>query len=288
MNEVKMEKSSGSPAGAEHPKRVGFKPKARTAVVQQPKFEGRCDGLKGFTFDCTDSRQTTGFSTSIKELAEYFGRTYTYGGDIRWTVENEKMFPVPCPKDVAADDGATIKRIWERRVDEYAKRENKLAANCDTVFSLILGQCSEYMRAKLEGLDSYEKMKGGFDTIALIKAIKGLTYQFDGQKYHSMALHQAKNRFYNLYQGREMTNAQFLDKFQTCVAIVDQLGGDNLGRYYTAVKNEIEAMGKSRHPRYPGTSTSQLPTLLHQTRHVMESCWRISKTTLPREPTTTR
>jgi hypothetical protein len=106
-----------------------------------------------------------------------------------------------------------------------------------------LGQCSEYMRAKLEGLDSYEKMKDGFDMIALIKAIKGLTYQFDGQKYHSMALHQAKKRFYNLYQGREMTNAQFLDKFQTCVTIVDQFRVDNLGRDYTAVKNEIKAMG---------------------------------------------
>jgi hypothetical protein len=160
MNEVKMEKITGSPAGAAHPKRGGFKPKARTAAVQQPKFEGRCDGLKGFTFDCTDSLQTTGFNTSIKELAKYVGRTYTYGGDIRWTVENEKMFPVPCPKDVAADAGATINRIWERRVDEYVKRENKLAANCETVSSLILGQCSEYMRAKLEGLDSYEKNEG--------------------------------------------------------------------------------------------------------------------------------
>jgi hypothetical protein len=40
-----------------------------------------------------------------------------------------------------------------------------------------------------------------------------------------------------------MTNAQFLDKLQTCVAIVDQFGGDNLGRDYTAVNNEIEATG---------------------------------------------
>jgi hypothetical protein len=134
MNEVKMEKSTGSPAGAAHPKRGGFKPKARTAAVQQPKFEGRCDDLKGFTLNCTDSRQTTGFNTSIKELTKYVGRTYTYGGDIRWTVENKKMFPIPCPEDVAADAGAKIKRIWERRVDEYINRENKLAANCETVF----------------------------------------------------------------------------------------------------------------------------------------------------------
>jgi hypothetical protein len=111
MNEVKVEKSTGSPAGAAHPKRGGFKPKARTAAVQQPKFEERCDDLKGFTFNCTDSRQTACYNISIKDLAEYVGRTYTYGGDIRWTVENEKMFPVPCPKDVVAYAGDKDKLI---------------------------------------------------------------------------------------------------------------------------------------------------------------------------------
>jgi hypothetical protein len=59
-----------------------------------------------------------------------------------------------------------------------------------------------------------------------IKAIKGLTYQFGGQRYHAMSLHQAKKRWYGMYQGRDMTNAHFLENLSTNVSIVDQYGGD--------------------------------------------------------------
>jgi hypothetical protein len=96
---------------------IGFKSKARMAAVQQPDSEGGYDGRRGFTFDCIDGRQTESYNTCIKELDEYLGRTYTYGGDICWTLENEKMFPVPCPTGVVMDDGAMAKHIWERRIN---------------------------------------------------------------------------------------------------------------------------------------------------------------------------
>jgi hypothetical protein len=51
------------------------------------------------------------------------------------------------------------------------------------------------MRAKLEGLNGYKTIKDKVDPINLIKAIKGMTYQFEGPQYHSMALHQAKRSF---------------------------------------------------------------------------------------------
>jgi hypothetical protein len=233
MKEVKVEDSAGSAAGAAHPKR-GFKPKARTATVHQPKSEGRRDGLK----DHTES-----YNTSIKELAEYDTRIYTYGGYISRTVENEKIFPVPCPPYVETDAGAMVNHIWERCIDGYFKRDNKLPMNCETMYYLVLGQCSEYIRATLEGLINYEDTKRSFNVITLIKAIKGLSYQFDGQTYHYMALHQAKKRFYNLFQGREMMNTHLLDKFYTCVTIVEKFRGDTLGRDYTAINSELEAIG---------------------------------------------
>jgi hypothetical protein len=73
------------------------------------------------------------------------------------------------------------------------------------------------MRASLEATKGYSAMKDSFDMIKLIKEIKGLTYQCGGQRYHAMSLHQAKKRWYVMYQGREMTNAHFLEKFNTNV-----------------------------------------------------------------------
>jgi NTP pyrophosphatase (non-canonical NTP hydrolase) len=68
-----------------------------------------------------------------KEIAEFIGREYTCEGDIRWTVENKIKFVVPESAELPEKATATDKRIWERRADEYVKRENKLAENCQTV-----------------------------------------------------------------------------------------------------------------------------------------------------------
>jgi hypothetical protein len=47
--------------------------------MPQPKFEGKCDGLKGFIYDCYDGHQTDRYSILMKDITEYVGRDYTYG-----------------------------------------------------------------------------------------------------------------------------------------------------------------------------------------------------------------
>jgi hypothetical protein len=43
---------------------------------RQPKFEGKCDDLKGHIYDCSNPRQVDLFAKTTKELAEHVGRTY--------------------------------------------------------------------------------------------------------------------------------------------------------------------------------------------------------------------
>lgn len=57
-------------------------------VPRQPKFEGKCSELKGHIYDCSDSRQAEVYSKTTKEIAEYVGRNYKYGGDARLAVES--------------------------------------------------------------------------------------------------------------------------------------------------------------------------------------------------------
>jgi hypothetical protein len=95
--------------------------------------------MKGYTFDCSDGRQSVKYNVAMKELAEYGGRKYTYGGDIHWTIDNNKMFPMPMPEDVATDANKIVKHIWEHRINEYVKRDNQLYANCETYYSLTVG-----------------------------------------------------------------------------------------------------------------------------------------------------
>jgi hypothetical protein len=112
----------------------------------------------------------------------------------------------------------------------------------ETIYSLIFGQCTEYMMAKLKGLPDYGNFNDSVDLIKLLKAIKGLTYHFEGQRYQALALHGALTRFYMIRQDRSTTNAQYLEKFQTNVAVVEQFGG-NIDRNAGAVRAELEMAG---------------------------------------------
>ena len=47
----------------------------KTVPSRQPKFEGKCEHLKGHIYDCSDARQSNLFVKTTKEIAEYVGRT---------------------------------------------------------------------------------------------------------------------------------------------------------------------------------------------------------------------
>jgi hypothetical protein len=112
----------------------------------------------------------------------------------------------------------------------------------EKVYSLIFGQCTEYMVAKLKGLPDYGNLNDSVELIKLLKAIKGLTYHFEGQIYQALALHGALTRFCILRQDRSTTNAQYLEKFQMKVAVVEQFRG-NIGRNTRVVRAELELAG---------------------------------------------
>jgi hypothetical protein len=130
---------------------------------------------------------------------------------------------VPISPDIDATMVMMTKtRIWEKRINKYIKCHIKLNENFQKLYSLIFGQCTEFTRAGLEGLRNCDSTKQTFDVIELIKAPKGLTYQFECHQYHAHALHQAKKRQYAFYQRKEMFNATFLETFQTLISVIEQ------------------------------------------------------------------
>jgi hypothetical protein len=128
ISEVKIEKPGApkAPTKSRYGGRGGFTNR-KPATEKAPEFEGRCDSLKGFVFDCSDGKQSDAYNTTMKEIIGYVGREYVNGGDIRSTIEYEVMFQVEVPTDPVPNQGetavsATSKRIWERQIDELVKR----------------------------------------------------------------------------------------------------------------------------------------------------------------------
>ena len=215
------QKESGT-AGKKTGQTKGFAPKSI-------KFEGKCADLKGHIYDCSDVRQSDQFTKTTKEIAEYVGRTYKYGGDTRLAVETLTVPTIPIPADPAEGANRSETRIWEKTVDEYVKQITHLHENIKTLYSLVWGQCTDIMRQTLEAHATFAGVSGTGDGIGLLKAIKSIAFQFQSQKYLSHALHESMKRYYNCAQGKYANTQAYLEHFQNVVDVVLHIGGSIAG-----------------------------------------------------------
>ena len=102
------------------------------------------------------------------------------------------MEPTNCP-----DTSSNVKKqILEKKIDEFMKRELTLEENVKNLYSLIWGQCTEAMKSKIEALETCEVFFADDGRVELLKAIKGICFNFKSKKYLPQALHEAKRRFY--------------------------------------------------------------------------------------------
>ena len=69
-------------------------------------FEGKCDDLSGYIYDCADPKQAVDMYTSTtKEISEYVGRTYKYGGEMRQVIMKLQKPTYDIPEDIPQDSG---------------------------------------------------------------------------------------------------------------------------------------------------------------------------------------
>ena len=216
----KEQKEGGNSKRGNWQQRSGNK---SVTIPRQPKFEGKSDDLKGHIYDCSDARQADQFAKTTKEIAEYVGRTYTYGGDARLAIENLTIPVAPEPEDPPADATKTRKLIWKKKVEEYVKRESYMQDNIKIIFSLVWGQCSDIMR-QLESLDNFSTISAEGDGLKLLKAIKNLNFSFQSQKYMPHSLHEAKRHFYLFSQGKQDTVAYY-EQYLNIIEVIETIKG---------------------------------------------------------------
>ena len=64
------------------------------------------------------------------------------------------------------------KRMWDKKIDVVVKHEELHRDNLEKMLYLILGKCSDIMKEKLLDLSGFKAVKGKYDAIKLIHAIK--------------------------------------------------------------------------------------------------------------------
>ena len=162
-------------------------------VPRASRFEGRCEELKGHVYDYANPRQAANqYTKTTREICEYVGRMYKYGADAKMALEGLQVPMFTQPEDPPEDATRTAIRMWEKRIDELVKKETVLEENLKTAFSLIYGQCSDELRAKLESREDHAQVEAMSDSLGLLRNIRTVMFQFQSQCYTPLALHEAK------------------------------------------------------------------------------------------------
>jgi hypothetical protein len=202
---------------------------ARGFAPRTPKFVGKCPDLKGHIYDASDSRQSDQYMKTTREIAEYVGRTYKYGGDVRLAVETLIIPTFPIPTDPAEGASRTEVRIWEKLVDEHVKRMSGLTGNIKTLYSLVWGQCSDVIFQKVEAHPTYAAIYNNGDGLGLLKALKTTAFHFQEQKYIGHSLHEVLKRFYNCAQGKFATTQSYMEHLKNTLDVVIHCGSTVTG-----------------------------------------------------------
>ena len=193
--------------------------------LQRAKFDGRCDDIKGHIFDIR-AGQADQFVKTKKEIALYVGRTYKNSADIVSALDE---LIIPTLQEPKAPNASSVtpsqQRIYDKKLDQHALREVNFDNNIQSLYSLVWGQCSDSMQAKVEAMPAFLLVaKPNSHGIELLKIIKKISFNYQGHKYLPHAIHESKRNFYEFKQEKYVTATAYLEKFMNLVDILKNAG----------------------------------------------------------------
>ena len=140
---------------------------------------------------------------------------------MRVSIDNLQEIVTDIPEE-PSNPSALEKRIWEKEVDDSVKRRSILKDNLKSLYSLIWGQCTPPMKAKIESLTGHKNAKAQSDLLGLLTSIRSVLYgSVSENKYKPQTIYEALRRFYHFKQDRFMTDSNYLEKFKTLVEVCD-------------------------------------------------------------------
>jgi hypothetical protein len=179
------------------------------------------------TFNESDDKRQFGKTTEA--LGRWINMNTKNSGDLMalYTDLRDPTTAITRPENLdAADADDPIEQLlWKETVKDYITRRRSLVDNLRAVYSVIWGQCSPTMKAKLMSLTNYEAQSRACDCVWLLQQIKAVMYKFEGQRDIFLAMGEARSTLDRCKQQPHESNAVYFDQFKSLVDAFEHYGG---------------------------------------------------------------
>ena len=108
----------------------------------------------------------------MKRIAEHIVTNYHNGGDIRSTIDQDKLLDIPKPIAPSTTNDEVGKMILTKKVNSYVRRDSILDKNTQKGYSLVTDQWTELLKSKLKTTLNWGTISTDFELLGLIESIK--------------------------------------------------------------------------------------------------------------------
>ena len=123
----------------------------------------------------------------------FAGQTCKEAKDISVAIEDleDPTFTLPTKQNTGNSEIDTMLLAQEMQI--YIKRKSMYRQNRETIYSVVLGQSTDAMKAKLESEASFKKISQDRDLVGLLKLMRDIAFNYESDRYPFLAVHLALN-----------------------------------------------------------------------------------------------
>jgi hypothetical protein len=184
--------------------------------------------MSGHIYQCFGEGKggQTQFIRTTEVLGQYIAKYVKYPADMTCLTRELKQPSITRPLDLTSSASEFEKLQWKQEVEDYFKRNRQLQHNTKTVYSVIWGQCSEALRARLKSHPDFDVNDTSQNCEWLLKTIKGIMIRFESQRFVFLSMADATQQVFTFRQGPDMALSKYYEDFKNLIEVYEHYGGD--------------------------------------------------------------
>jgi hypothetical protein len=222
------------------------------------KFKGEIAELNGHVYEVhNETAKANQFQKTTKAISAYVNRTLKNGNDMMNMIDNmeDVDFALLKPKANVEEMDEVDKMILQQEVNDFVKRRKLYFENRDKVYTIVWGQCSEALQAKLKGTQAFRRYNPIKCPISLLKDIKQVSLKFENVTFKAFAIYDAKMALSHFYQTKQDSLHEYYMKFKDLIDALEHYRAE-IGTDIGLVRDAAERDGQKDAESMTPTHTS--------------------------------
>lgn len=208
-------------------RRRGDKARKSYRSTNAEAFSGDHEDLHGFVYTYDSHARANQYDKTTERVAQWVKKELSFNMDI---YNSMMKLEEPSTNDwkpkLPENADATDRAFFSEEIKEYMLRKRTYANNRSKMYTIVLGQCSDPMKAKLEGQEDWEEINTEHNLVKLLKNIKVWMLNQQGSKSPVVAAYSSIIALTRVRQNRHESLMDYRKRFIAASQVLEHIEVD--------------------------------------------------------------